>query len=272
MKFLQEGGLYLPLRYRIEKKIIDINQRKYSNLDPPGDRPTYDKLQINDPYLGYKGIVYTPIDLPKLEIDKKQVNELLTSKTFIKQYPGTTFNCQHGAGPVLFLKHNHFREPEMDGQWFDWVDKEMPHVKEFITNLPYKSIRQLSFVAPPNNTSAHYDEPLNATPYLRIQSPSCYRIRWSDVTDYEEEVFFLTRDSEATKIYPVLPLETNTFVYDGSVYEHGADKGFPIADRCQIIISGLLDLEKHHALLDKSIEKYSNYVLHDKLFMALAEN
>ena len=51
----------------------------------------------------------------------------------------------------------------------------------------------------------------------------------------------------------MLPTETNTFVYDGSVWEHGADRGFPMHERCQIIISGILDIEKHHALLDKSI-------------------
>lgn len=259
----------MTLRYRIEKRIVDVSQRKYSNLDPPGDRPTYDKLQINDPYMGYKGIVYTPIDLPKLEVDKQQVYDLRTSEALLKQYPGTTFGCEHGAGEVLFLKANHFNEPEMDGEWFGWVDKEMPHVREFVEALPYKSIRQLSFVAPPAATVAHYDEPLNATPYLRMQSPSCYRVRWSDVTEPEEEVFYLSRDSEATKVYPVLPRDTDTFVYDGSVYEHGADRGFPMYDRCQIIISGILDLEKHHELLDRSIEKYKDYVLYDDLFAAL---
>ena len=171
------------LRYRIEKHIVDISQRKYSNLDPPGDRPTYDMLQINDPYKGYKDVVYTPIDMPKLKVDKQQVYDLRTSETLLKEYPGTTFGCGHGAGEVLFLKHNHFNEPEMDGEWFGWVDKEMPHVREFIEELPYKTIRQLSFVAPPAATSAHYDEPLNATPLMIAQSPSCYRIRWSDVTE-----------------------------------------------------------------------------------------
>lgn len=256
----------MTLRYRIEKHCVDVSKRKYSNLDPPGDRPTYDMLQINNEYLGYKGIVYTPIDMPFLKVDTQQVYDLRTSEALLKEYPGTTFGCGHGAGEVLFLKENYFREPEGNGEWFGWVEKEMPHVKEFVESLPYKSIRQLSFVAPPGPTVAHYDEPLNATPYMIPQSPSCYRIRWSHVTDPEHEVFYLTKDSEATKIYPVLPPETNTFVYDGSVWEHGADQGFPMYDRCQIIISGLLDIEKHHALLDKSIEKYKDYVIYDQEF------
>jgi len=254
------------LRYRIEKHAVDVSQRKYSNLDPPGDRPTYDMLQINNEYFGHKGIVYTPIDMPVLEVDTQQVYDLRTSEALFKEYPGTTFGCEHGAGEVLFLKHNHFNEPEMDGEWYGWVEKEMPHVKEFIEKLPYKSICQLSFVAPPGPTVAHYDQPLNATSLMIPQSPSCYRIRWSHVTKPEEEVFYLSRDSEATKIYPMLPAETNTFVYDGSVWEHGADKGFPMYERCQIIISGILDIEKHHALLDKSIEKYKDFVIYDEDF------
>ena len=95
------------LRYRIEKHIVDISQRKYSNLDPPGDRPTYDMLQINDPYKGYKDVVYTPIDMPKLKVDKQQVYDLRTSETLLKEYPGTTFGCGHGAGEVLFLCLGH---------------------------------------------------------------------------------------------------------------------------------------------------------------------
>ena len=72
------------LRYRIEKHAVDVSQRKYSNLDPPGDRPTYDMLQINNEYLGHKGIVYTPIDMPVLEVDTQQVYDLRTSEALFK--------------------------------------------------------------------------------------------------------------------------------------------------------------------------------------------
>jgi len=51
-----------------------------------------------------------------------------------------------------------------------------------------------------------------------------------------------------------------------SVYEHGADKGFQMRDRSQLVISGCLDIEEHHVLLDKSIEKYKEYYLTNKYF------
>jgi len=256
-------------KYKVVKTVLTKNKdgtpvRKYSNMDPPEDRPNYASLQINEDYQGYKGIVYTPIDLPKLEVDMDQVFELINDPLLEQVYPGTTFGCHHGAGKVLFLKENKFREPHGDGQWFEWVEEEMPHVKDFIDRLPYKTIRQLSFVAPPNATPAHYDEPYWGNEFMPKQSPSCYRIRWSKVTNPEEEVFFMTKDSGETKYYPYLPPETNTFVYDGSVWEHGADKGFAINDRCQIIISGVLDIKKHQFLLDKSILKYSDCVLYNE--------
>jgi len=259
------------LRYTIRKNKLEYDDngipiRKYSNLDPPGDRDTYEKLQINDPYKGYKDVVYTPVDMPNIDVDTQQVYDLWDSAALEKDYPGTTFGCEHGSGKVLFLKHNMFGHPLGDGEWFGWVDKEMPHIKKFIQQLPFKTIRQCSFVQPTAATVPHYDEPINMVPYLREGAPCQYRIRWSKVTEPDNEVFFLSRDSGATKIYPVLPKTTNTFVYDGSVYEHGADRGFNFYDRCQIVISGTIDVPKHHQILEKSIEKYKEYVIYDKDF------
>ena len=262
------------VKHRITRHELEyengIPKRGYYNFDPPGDRLTYESLSINDEYLGYKGIVYTPIDMPILEIDKNHIWELLNGDIikdkYPKEYDERSFQCMGGAGLVLFMKNNLFREPESDASWFDWVHYELPHVKEFIEQLPFIKIRQLSFVTPPKATDPHYDEPLNATAVMKHQSPSCYRVRWSDVTIPEEEVFYITRDSGATTLYPILPPETNTFVYDGSVFEHGGDSGFDMRDRVQIVISGRLDVEKHHTLLDKSIERFSDYVVYEDDF------
>jgi len=259
------------LRHRIEKHKLDFNDdgtpiRGYSNLAPKDDRPTYNDLQINEEYKGHKGIVWTPLDLPKLEVDTDHVHDLLYGDALDKRFPNAKFHCGFGAGNVLFLKQNFFTHPYGNGDWWDWVDYELPHVKEYIEKLPFTHIRQLAFVAPPKETIPHYDEPFSATPILRKQSPSCYRIRWSRVTEPEKEVFFMTKDSGATKIYPVLPEETDAFVYDGSVYEHGADEGFKMRDRCQIIISGILDVEKHNAILDRSIKRFPDHVLYDHDF------
>lgn len=254
------------MRYKITKNKLEyknnIPVRSYQNIDPPGDRDTYDKLQINDRYLGYKNIVYTPISMPLIDVDLEHVETLRNDL----KMEWSTYGCEHGAGKVLLLMENNFLSPHANSSWFEWVDQEIPHIKEFIQQLPFKTIRQCSFVSPPNASNPHYDEPINMINILRKQSPSQYRIRWSKVTGPKNEVFYLTKDSGETKIYPELPTDTNTFVYDGSVYEHGADKGFQMRDRSQLVISGCLDIEKHHVLLDKSIEKYKEYYLTNKYF------
>ena len=254
------------MRYKITKNKLEyknnIPVRSYQNIDPPGDRDTYDKLQINDRYLGYKNIVYTPISMPLIDVDLEHVETLRNDL----KMEWSTYGCEHGAGKVLLLMENNFLSPHANSSWFEWVDQEIPLIKEFIQQLPFKTIRQCSFVSPPNASNPHYDEPINMINILRKQSPSQYRIRWSKVTSPKNEVFYLTKDSGETKIYPELPTDTNTFEYDGSVYEHGADKGFQMRDRSQLVISGCLDIEEHHVLLDKSIEKYKEYYLTNKYF------
>ena len=80
----------------------------------------------------------------------------------------------------------------------------------------------------------------------------------------------MSKDSGATKVYPVLPEETNTYVYDGSVWEHGTDRGFTMDQRALIVMSGIIDIPKHQQLLKLSMDKYKDYVLHDRQFSTLS--
>lgn len=252
----------MTLQYRIEKRKIDVTKRKYVNMDPNNDRPDYDHLQIHDEYIGYKDAIYTPIDLPKINIDLEHIESLWADPNMEE---GTTAGTI-AVGKVLFLKKNMYLHLDADAEWFDWAKSEVPELCDFIDQLPFKTMRQCAFVQPPDITPPHYDEPIYMTPHLRESAPSQYRIRWSNVTNTDNEIFYMSKDSGSTKIYPVLPEETNTYVYDGSVWEHGTDRGFKMNERALIVMSGILDIPKHHKLLDKSMKKYKDYILHDKNF------
>lgn len=256
----------MHLNYRKIKNKLEyengVPKRSYVNLDPPGDRDSYDKLQINDEYMGYKDIVYTPIDLPNVDVNPEHIESLWSDNNMEE---GTTAGTI-AVGKVLFLKRNQYTKLHGDGEWFDWVKQEIPHIKEFIEQLPFETIRQCAFVQPPKGVPPHYDEPTTMLDILKKQSPSQYRIRWSTVTKPENEYFYLTKDSGATNVYPVLPRDTNTFVYDGSVYEHGVDRGWKMSERLQIVMSGVLSIDKHHQLLDRSITKYKDYYLTSEYF------
>ena len=262
MRSFPEGDSSLTLRYRIEKRIVDVSKRKYVNMDPHNDRPDYDHLQIHEEYKGYKDAIYTPIDMPKIDVDLDHIESLWADPNMEE---GTTAGTI-AVGKVLFLKKNMFTYVDGNPPWYAWAKQEIPHICDFIDQLPFKSIRQCAFVQPPDVTPPHYDEPLTMTPHLIDSAPSQYRIRWSKVTDKDNEIFYMSKDSGATKIYPVLPDETNTYVYDGSVWEHGTDRGFKMNERALIVMSGIIDIPKHHALLERSMNKYKDFVLYDKEF------
>lgn len=258
----------MTLQYRIEKRKVDVSKRKYVNMDPDNDRPDYDHLQIHDEYVGYDDVIYTPIDLPRIDVDLDHIESLWADPSMEE---GTTAGTI-AVGKVLFLKRNKYLDLHGDGEWFDWAKSEVPELCDFIDQLPFKTMRQCAFVQPPDITPPHYDEPIYMTPHLRDAAPGQYRIRWSTVTNQDDEIFYLSKDSGSTKVYPVLPKETNTFVADGSVWEHGTDRGFRMKERALIVMSGILDIEAHHALLANSIDKYKDFVLRDGQFSSLSKS
>ena len=69
-------------------------------MDPHNDRPDYDHLQIHDQYVGYRDAFYTPIDMPKIEVDLDHIESLWSDPTMEK---GTTAGTI-AVGKVLFLK------------------------------------------------------------------------------------------------------------------------------------------------------------------------
>ena len=56
--------------------------------------------------------------------------------------------------------------------------------------------------------------------------------------------------------------------YDGTVYEHGADAGYQPKDRIQLMPMGTLNVSKWHEVLDRSIEKYKDYIITEDHFNA----
>ena len=77
---------------------------------------------------------------------------------------------------------------------------------------------------------------------------------------------YFTKDHAETRIYPMLPPETNSMAYDGTVHEHGADAGYHPTERIQLMPMGTLNVSKWHELLDRSIEKYKDYIITEDHF------
>lgn len=245
-------------RYKLEYNQDGTPVREYLNNDPgnsASDRPTYNDLSINDPYEGYRDIVWTPLDLPILNVEIDHVYDLTQNKTF-----QTTYQTAN-VGTLLFLKDNCCGRAGINPDWHDFARTEFPQVVDLINSLPFTSIHQIFFVQTPKEIPAHYDEEKALVPILRKQAPSHLHFRWSKVTDWQNEYFYMTKDSGATRVFPMLLPTTNAFAYDGGTFEHGVERGFDIKERLQLVVHGVYDIPKWQELLEKSYQKYNEYAI-----------
>jgi len=257
--------MYNTNNYRIKRNQIEYLEngepvRRYINDDPGTlvkvDRPSYEYLSLDDEYNGYRNMVWTPVDLPYLDVDMDLVADLAEDPD-LQQYYYQTRN----VGQLTFLKPNMCGQAGADPDWYDFALEAFPEVIDYVKELPFKTIHQAFFVQSPQAIPCHYDEELAISDILKAQAPSHLHFRWSRVTDWQNEHFYMTRDSDATQIYPMLPPETNAFAYDGAVFEHGVDRGFSMRERVQLVIHGVYDLPLWHELLEKSWNKYKEYAI-----------
>jgi len=251
--------------FRIKRNKLEFNEdgtpvRAYLNDDPGHaikvDRPTYEHLSLNEEYNGYRDMVWTPIDLPYLDIDMDHIADLAEDPGLQKN-----FYVTKNVGPLIFIKPNRCGMAGENPEWYDFAKQELSEVIDYIETLPFTAIHQAFFVQAPKAIPAHYDEEHGMAEILKRQAPSHLHFRWSKVTDYRNEHFYMTRDSDATQVYPMLPPATNAFAYDGAVYEHGVDRGCNMRDRMQLVIHGVYDMPKWHNLLENSWNKYKEYAI-----------
>lgn len=268
------------MSYRIVKNSNEqlpgnVLDKYIARQDPT--HPEHNKVNYNGIYKGYKGVVWTPLDLPYLDLDLdhlwnvwqdtvNQKNKGLAQPWFderpddMNSSRHSTYNDHDYRALILFKNGDYYSD--VKGEWFDFVQDEFPQVVNFVEELPFDNIRWIAFVGrDKHGVGPHYDEWDGARVQLADQDPSQVRVRWSRVTDWQNEHFYLTKDHGQTRLYPQLPPTTNSMAYDGTVHEHGADKGFHPKDRIQLMPMGTLNIGKWHELLDKSIEKYKDYVI-----------
>ena len=275
------------------------NYRKVLNSEVP--LPHYDieryktrstdHVNYHQPYQGYKGVVWTPLDLPVLELDLDKLWEVWdkVNNREIKGMASPWFDNKpedlnsarhtdfdktlqkvkdHDYRNLIVLRaEGSYHSADIKGEWEEFMHDEFPQVVSWMESLPWDNIRWMGFVGrDTHGVGPHYDEYRPLRPLLESQEPSQVRVRWSKVTDWKNEHLYLTKDHGETRIYPMLPPATNSMAYDGTVHEHGADGGYHPTERIQLMPMGTLNIPKWHELLDRSIEKYKDYVITEEWF------
>ena len=168
---------------------------------------------------------------------------------------------------IILRADGSYHSADIKGEWEEFMHDEMPEVVEWLEAMPWDNLRWAGFVGrDTHGVGPHYDEYRPLRHLLEPQEPSQVRVRWSKVTDWKKEHLYFTKDHAETRIYPMLPPDTNSMAYDGTVHEHGADAGYHPTERIQLMPMGTLNVPKWHDLLDRSIEKYKDYVITEDFF------
>jgi hypothetical protein len=241
-------------------------------------------------YTGYKGVVWTPLDIPKLELDLDRLWEVWqavaegrtigTASPWFDKKPEDLNSARHTKYDKTLDKVNDhdyrnlivckaegsYHSADIAGEWEEFMYDEMPQVVEWLEAMPWDNIRWVGFVGrDAHGVGPHYDEYRPLRHLLEPQEPSQVRVRWSHL-DWRNEHLYFTKDHAETRLYPQLPPDTNSMAYDGTVHEHGADAGYHPTERIQLMPMGTLNIQKWHELLDRSIEKYKDYVITEDFF------
>jgi hypothetical protein len=202
-------------------------------------------------------IVFTPIDLPKIEPDNWDVFWDIWNKhsaSLIKTKMNTTMSLTPVGASGLWIgldivKKTPVVEPTWRAPFFDIKDS-LPNLYNTLnTSIPdAKLIRlvqsQISFAAHTDDNKQVW--PLRAYFYYTSENPQWY--------------FTKPNDIGGERIYARLPSDTNWFAYNDHDCWHGTDFD-PVNKKILLQVFGYGYYNTPTELLNKSIAKYKNYII-----------
>jgi hypothetical protein len=146
---------------------------------------------------------------------------------------------------------NFYYEPS-----FEWG---FPELVRFIKQLPFKYFTGVFLMLAGNRDSIPHTDPksLDNYSYPTVIEPSRYNIQLNNFADPK---FYIQSVKDSSKDYVKLNKTYPCFAFnnDPSNFVHGADKTDKA--RMQLIIHGVLDVEQHKLLIERSINKFKGQV------------
>jgi hypothetical protein len=210
-------------------------------------------------------IVYTPIDLPCRVPDHKLLVDYI-QKNHIINLQDTYGYTSLLAGIASRYHVDDWRDANdvFADDGYELTDdyslhhpigatELFPDLFGLLKALPYKQILGAALSLHTNYLAPHDDDVDNNFP----SSPERYNVLLSP--HYEQDSFFICKEKTSTRDYPVILKDYPVYAFNNKDIYHGAD---PVLDRRVIMIcSGILDEEKHQALIARSVEKFKDYVI-----------
>lgn len=206
--------------------------------------------------MNFNDIILLPIDLPKLSLDREKVLEYFDER----KRPHQDWNW------VPFKKMNQPIDPDLL--------KIFPELDEKLRELPlldYDNNGHFDFREQVVYNKPHQD-PIAKSLVSEDLGPSAYKnLVMRDVLEtfyvlpVSSNPDIIQYDSrpkeELNPIFPILPNNTDWFVINNHIGYHGSFLVPTEYRKITMFIAGRLDIEKHLELVNRSIEKYKDYII-----------
>lgn len=198
-----------------------------------------------------------PIDLPKLSLDREKVLEYFD----VRKTPHQDWNW------VNFKPVNKPIDPDLS--------KIFPNLNEQLQALPLMDYASshFDFREQVVNNKPHQD-PIARSLVNSDLGPTAYKNLV--MRDMLETFYVLPTSSNPTvqqydtrprellsPVFPVLPNDTDWFVLNNHVGYHGSFLAPPEYRKITMFIAGKLDAIKHLEIINRSIEKYKDYIIYN---------
>jgi len=204
-------------------------------------------------------IILLPIDLPKLELNREKVLEYFDAR----------------------------KQPHQDWNWVNFKPKKKPIDSDLLKLFPDLDEKLRALPLLDYESNGHFDFREQVVDNKPHQDPIAKSLADGDLgpTAYKNlvmrdvlETFYVLPNStnpdivqyderpkeELNPVFPILPDTTDWFVLNNHLGYHGSFMA-PIAYRkITMFIAGKLNPTKHLELLNRSIEKYKDYIIYNQ--------
>lgn len=227
----------------------------------------------------YHGIAALPLALPRIEPDSWENFWRIWNEEKDRVWRnhidrGAVGNVNPSMDHTQWDGMSIYELPELykEGAWGSkicqpMIDANPNFIKTILEILPFVKTRSIRLWSAHTTIPLHYDGNMPASLDGKMQFPTEIRIMLNDKNP--QETFWLANASKFKphtnvdaehRLYVKLPNDTNTFAWNNETFLHAADFD-PAFRKILVVVKGWVDVERLEELLDRSIEKYPNYVL-----------
>jgi hypothetical protein len=136
------------------------------------------------------------------------------------------------------------------------VLEQFPELVDLLKLLPYQQIVGAALNMHTELLPTHRDRVYSESAI----SPERYNVLLSP--HYGQDSFYLAKDYNSKKIYPTILKDYPVYSFNNRDVYHGAD--VVLDGRLILVCIGILDNDKHRQLIERSVEKFKEYVIEDQ--------